>query len=204
MNIYGMLSRPLLIGLVRLLVGGMSMWKGCAPVPRQRIYFANHTSHLDTVALWSALPSDLRQLTRPVAARDYWDASALRRYIALCVLNAILIDRQRSDPAHDPLAPLIEGLEQGDSILIFPEGTRGEQRLPAPFKSGLYRLASRFPDVELVPVYLENLHRSMPKGRYLPVPITCSVWFGKPIQLQADETKEDFLARAREAIVELA
>ena len=204
MSIYGLLSRPLLIGLVRLLVGAMSMWKGCAPMPRQRIYFANHTSHLDTVALWSALPSELREQTRPVAARDYWDATALRRYIALRVLNAILIDRQRSDPAHDPLAPLIEGLEHGDSILIFPEGTRGEQRLPAPFKSGLYRLASRFPDVELVPVYLENLHRSMPKGRYLPVPITCSVWFGKPISLQAGETREDFLARARESIVELA
>ena len=138
------------------------------------------------------------------AARDYWDATALRRYIALRVLNAILIDRQRSDPAHDPLAPLIEGLEHGDSILIFPEGTRGEQRLPAPFKSGLYRLASRFPDVELVPVYLENLHRSMPKGRYLPVPITCSVWFGKPISLLPGETREDFLVRARESIVELA
>lgn len=204
MSLYGLLSRPLLIGLVRLLVGATAMWKGCAPVPRQRIYFANHTSHLDTVALWSALPAELRQLTRPVAARDYWDATPLRRYIALRVLNAILIDRQRADPAHDPLAPLVTGLEHGDSILIFPEGTRGEQRLPAPFKSGLYRLAGQFADVELVPVYLENLHRSMPKGRYLPVPITCSVWFGTPIRLQPGETKEDFLTRARAAIVELA
>lgn len=204
MTAYGLLSRPLLIGLVRTLVGAMGLWKGCAPLPRQRIYFANHASHIDTIALWSALPPALRHITRPVAARDYWNASPLRRYIVTRVLNGILIDRQRSDNTHDPLAPLTLALEQGDSILIFPEGTRGDQRLPGPFKSGLYRLASRFPDVELVPVYLENLHRSMPKGRYLPVPISCTVWFGAPVKLLPQESKEDFLERARQAIVELA
>lgn len=204
MRIYGLLTRPLLIGLVRILVGAMGLWKGCAPMPRQRIYFANHTSHIDTVALWSALPPQLRCITRPVAARDYWDASPLRRYIATRTLNAILIDRVRSDPAQDPLAPLIFALAHGDSILIFPEGTRGDERLPVPFKSGLYHLACRFPEVELIPVYLENLHRSMPKGRYLPIPITCSVWFGAPVALLPGESKEVFLERARQAIVELA
>lgn len=204
MSLYGILARPLLIGLVRTLVGAMGIWKGCAPSAKQRIYFANHTSHIDTLALWSALPPVLRRTTRPVAARDYWNASPLRRYIAVRVLNAILIDRQRADPSFDPLVPLTLALEQGDSMIIFPEGTRGEQRLPAPFKSGLYRLAKQFPQAELVPVYLENLHRSMPKGRYLPVPITCSVWFGVPIQLRPDESKEEFLTRARQAIVEMA
>jgi 1-acyl-sn-glycerol-3-phosphate acyltransferase len=204
MSLYGILARPLLIGLVRILVGAMGIWKGCAPSTNQRIYFANHTSHIDTLALWSALPPPLRRTTRPVAARDYWNASPLKRYIAVRVLNAVLIDRQRTDPSFDPLAPLSLALEQGDSMLIFPEGTRGEQRLPAPFKSGLYRLAKQFPQIELVPVYLENLHRSMPKGHYLPVPINCSVWFGAPIRLMPDESKEEFLTRARQAIVEMA
>ncbi|MES2832105.1 MAG: lysophospholipid acyltransferase family protein [Pseudomonadota bacterium] len=194
----------ILAGTVWILVGAAGHWRGCAPIRRQRIYFANHTSHIDTVALWSALPVELRQATRPIAAKDYWGKTFLRRYLALKVLQAVLIDRQRTVQDADPLAPALAALQEGHSLIIFPEGTRCAQRLPGEFKSGLFRLAEKFPDVELVPVYLENLYRSMPKGSFLPVPVTCSVWFGRPIQLQPDEPKEKFLQRAREAIVELA
>ena len=204
MRLCGILIKPLFVGLVWLLVGGTGRWTGCAPEKRQRIYFANHTSHIDTIALWSALPRELRDITRPIAAKDYWGHGFLRRYIAEKVLRAVLIDRQRSESHGNPLGPAIAALKQGDSLIIFPEGSRSAQHLPGTFKGGLFLLAKQLPDVELVPVYLENLHRSMPKGRLLPVPITCSVWFGKPITLKENESRPDFLERARQAIVEMA
>jgi 1-acyl-sn-glycerol-3-phosphate acyltransferase len=196
-------SRVLFVGIVRLLVGAYPRWVGCEPAPTQRLYFANHSSHIDTLALWSALPVGLRARTRPVAARDYW-GKGLRRYVATRVLRAVLIDRVREDPKSDPLGPLLEALTSGDSLIIFPEGTRGKEPTPAAFKSGLYRLAQQFPAVELIPVYLENLHRSMPKGALLPIPISCTVRFGAPITLEENESKENFLTRARGEVIRLA
>lgn len=194
----------LLIGSVRALLGATPRWIGSEPQARQRIYFANHTSHIDTVAIWSALPPALRAKTRTAAAADYWGTSTLKRTIALQALNAVLIDRKRSDPQADPLRPLNDVLEGGQSIIIFPEGTRGPERLPGPFKSGLYHLAQRFPDAELIPVYLDNLHRSMPKGTFFPVPLICTVRFGAPLPRIAGEDKSAFLERARNAVIELA
>lgn len=195
---------PPIVWLVRTLVGAYPRWIGSAPSANQRIYFANHTSHMDTVVLWAALPASLRANTRPVAARDYWGGGGLRTQIARDELNAVLIDRAREDPEADPLDPLREALEHGFSLIIFPEGTRAAQPLPGPFKSGLYRLASEFPQVELIPVYLDNLHRSMPKGALLPVPIICTVRFGAPIALREGESKEHFLERALAAVIALA
>ncbi|MGH6610123.1 MAG: lysophospholipid acyltransferase family protein [Burkholderiaceae bacterium] len=193
-----------IVWLVRLLVGAYPRWVGSAPTAAQRIYFANHTSHMDTIVLWAALPRSLRANTRPVAAKDYWDKPGIRGVIAREELNVVMIDRNRDDPDANPLAPLRAALEHGFSLIIFPEGTRAAQPLPGEFKSGLYRLASEFPDVELIPVYIENLHRSMPKGALLPVPIICTVRFGAAIKLQTDEDKDEFLYRARNAVSELA
>lgn len=195
--------RALLIGTARFLVGGQGVWLGVAPSTRQRIYFANHSSHLDTLLLWAALPPHLRETTHPVAAADYWGKGAVRRHIALKVLNAVLIDRSGSR-TQDPLAPLDEVLARGESLIIFPEGTRVFEKLPGPFKSGLYRLAEDHPEVELVPVFLDNLRRALPKGSLLPVPISCVARFGAPIMLQPGEAKADFLTRARDAVVALA
>jgi 1-acyl-sn-glycerol-3-phosphate acyltransferase len=195
---------PPIVWLARLLVGAYPRWIGCAPSANQRIYFANHSSHMDTVVLWAALPRSLRANTRPVAARDYWGGSGLRGRIAQDELNAVLIDRAREDPDADPLAPLHQALELGFSLILFPEGTRNPQPLPGPFRSGLYHLAKAFPQVELVPVYLENLHRSMPKGALLPVPIICTVHFGAPMRLAEGEDRDTFLQRARAAVVALA
>ena len=196
-------SASALVGLVRLLVGAYPRWVGCAPEPRQRIYFANHTSHVDTIALWAALPRQLRERTHPVAARDYW-GTGFRRYIAIKTLRAVLIDRTREDKTTDPLEPLLRVLAEGESLILFPEGTRGPGALPGPFKSGLYRLAQAMPRVELVPVYLENLHRSLPRGAFLPIPLTCTVRFGAPLDTVAGETKEAFLERARAEVVKLS
>lgn len=195
---------PPIVWLVRLLVGAYPRWIGSVPTATQRIYFANHSSHMDTIVLWAALPASLRANTRPVAAKDYWDKPGIRGAIARDELNVVMIDRNRGDPDADPLEPLRAALEHGFSLIIFPEGTRAAQALPGEFKSGLYHLAREFPDVELLPVYIENLHRSMPKGALLPVPIICTVRFGAPIKLQTAENKDEFLQRARGAVSELA
>jgi 1-acyl-sn-glycerol-3-phosphate acyltransferase len=191
----------LVFGLVRLLAGGQANWVGCAPVKRQRIYFANHGSHLDTVLITAALPPELRAVTHPVAARDYWGASSLRRFLAIRCLNAVLIDR--SGGSDDPLSPLVPPLETGESLIIFPEGTRGSGEIGV-FKSGLFHLATRFPGVELVPVYLANLHRVLPKGSMLLVPLLCTARFGAPLHVGEGEAKADFLVRARDALVVLS
>lgn len=196
------LLRRFLVVLVRILVGARSEWRGCEPDTVRRIYFANHNSHFDTIAVMAALPWAVRRLTHPVAARDYWGKSRFRRFIAEDCLRAVLIDR-KPKPGSDPLAPLEQLLEQGRSILIFPEGTRAEGDEVAAFRSGIFRLAQRFPDVGLVPVHLDNLRRILPKGSMLPVPITCTARFGTPLHVEAGEDKAAFLKRAREAVLAL-
>jgi len=197
-----MLAR-LLVVLSKLLVGAYPRWVGCIPASTQRIYFANHSSHLDTVALWSALPPALRRHTRPVAARDYW-GSGLRHHIARRALNAVLVERAGDRRDGDPLQPLYDALENGDSLILFPEGTRSDSDEPLPFKSGLYHLARRYPEVELIAVHLDNARRSLPKGSLLPVPLICTVRFGASLALQEGEEKSSFLQRARQAVIDLA
>lgn len=192
-----------IIAFVRLIVGASPRWLDATPANKQRIYFANHSSHMDTLVIWSALPSDLRRKTRPVAAADYWNKGRLRKYVAFNILNSVFISRDKNIKDSDPLEPLIYALEQGDSLIIFPEGTRRKEPVPGPFKSGLFHLAMRFPEVELIPVYLENLNRSMPKGTMFPVPLICTISFGAALTLPENETKQEFLERAHQKIMEL-
>jgi len=224
-----------LLGLVRVLTGSQARWYGCPPKAEQRIYFANHQSHADLVMIWAALPEELRSITRPIAARDYWTKSPFRQWITSAVFNAIYVERQAAPPATgappgtpepgptpavpsippspealraalpdtDPLAPLVRALESGDSIIIFPEGTRCHGDDPQPFKSGLFRLAQMFPHVVLVPAWINNVQRVIPKGEVVPVPILCSVTFGAPIALEPGEERRPFLDRARRAVMAL-
>ena len=204
----------LLLGFVRLLTGAQARWYGCPPKAEQRIYFANHQSHADLVLIWAALPHELRSITRPIAAKDYWTKSNFRRWITTEVFNAVYVDRMGgkapadaapdpSAPVADPLEPLVAALQSGDSIIIFPEGTRGHADEPQSFKSGLYTLATRFPDVVLVPAWINNVQRVMPKGEVVPVPILCSVTFGAPVRVEPGEERRPFLDRARQAVIAL-
>ena len=290
----------LLLGIVRLLTGAQARWYGCPPKAEQRIYFANHQSHADLVMIWAALPEELRSITRPIAARDYWANTPFKRWITTEVFNAVYVERAATAPASaapaaaataepeappapvretvaapaeriepsmepllplvpsaqtvvdvtpeafdevqgrldlpapppppppvappvepppvesetapsepaaapapDPLAPLVEALRSGDSIIIFPEGTRGHTGEPQKFKSGLYTLATLFPEVVLVPAWIDNVQRVMPKGEIVPVPILCSVTFGAPIRVEEGEERRPFLDRARAAVIAL-
>lgn len=194
----------LITSMARTVTGARSLWMGCAPEPVQRIYFANHSSHGDFVLLWASLPPALRKLTRPVAGSDYWNKSAIRRYIINRVFNGVLIDRDRKDPVDNPLQPMLDALATGYSLIIFPEGTRNPEDGLLPFKSGLYHLAKSYPQAQVIPVWIANLNRVMPKGRVLPLPLLCTTSFGTPLQLEEDESKEHFLTRSRDALLALA
>ena len=188
----------------RFITAPRALWQGIEPVPQQRVYYANHTSNGDFVLLWTALPTPLRRQTRPVAALDYWLTSPLRAFIGREVFNAVLIDRRPEARTQDPVAQMAAALDQGSSLIIFPEGQRNSSDATLlPFKSGLYHLAKARPGVDLVPVWIANLNRVMPKGEVIPVPLICTLTFGAPLHLAEDEPKDAFLARATQALLAL-
>jgi 1-acyl-sn-glycerol-3-phosphate acyltransferase len=188
-----------------LVTGVRGEWRGCTSDTRPRVYFANHRSHADFVLIWTVLPPALRRLTRPVAAADYWLRGGLRRFMGQRVFRAVLIDRNPLTRDGDPIAIMTAALDEKNSLILFPEGTRNISESPLlPFKSGLYYLAKARPGVELVPVWIENLNRVMPKGEFVPIPLLCTVTLGPPIALLADEDKTAFLNRSRNALLALA
>ncbi len=202
--ILGRLAGVAVMAFARLVTGVRAEWRGAPPQPTQRIYYANHASHGDFVLIWTVLPPALRSLTRPVAGADYWMKGALRRFIGTSVFNAVLIDRERENRTQDPIAVMTAALDEGSSLILFPEGTRNTTEEPLlAFKSGLYHLASARPRVELVPVWIDNISRVMPKGEMLPIPLLCSVTFGAALHLIDGEPRESFLDRTRNALLAL-
>jgi 1-acyl-sn-glycerol-3-phosphate acyltransferase len=188
----------------RFMTAPRAIWQGIEPVPRQRVYFANHSSNGDFVLIWTVLPQPLRRQTRPVAALDYWLTSPLRAFVGRDVFNAVLIDRRPEARTEDPVTQMTMALDEGASLILFPEGKRNSaEDALLPFKSGLYHLARARPEVDLVPVWIANLNKVMPKGEIIPVPLICTVTFGAPLHVDPDEAKEDFLGRASAALLAL-
>ncbi|MBL9201280.1 MAG: 1-acyl-sn-glycerol-3-phosphate acyltransferase [Opitutaceae bacterium] len=195
--------RPLLASFVRVLCGVRPLPATALPARGPCVFFANHSSHLDFAVLWAALPPAWRERTRPVAGRDYWEKTALHHAVACGLFRAVLIERKKPTVACNPLTAMSAALAAGDSLIVFPEGTRGDGLAVGEFKPGLHHLARAHPAVPLVPVFLANLNRIMPKGRALPVPLIAAVHPGAPLGAVADEGKEAFLARARAALIAL-
>jgi 1-acyl-sn-glycerol-3-phosphate acyltransferase len=195
-------SVAVLAGLAKFFSGATVRWVDCEPDACQRVYFANHTSHLDALVLWASLPKQLRSITRPVAAKDYWDGGPVRRYVS-SLFNVILIDRKKVKARNNPIDMMIEEISNRDSLIVFPEGSRNPTGEMREFKSGMYYLAKKRPDLEFMPVYIDNLNRVMPKGEFLPVPLLSCITIGPPLWLEAGERKHDFLGRARQAIIKL-
>lgn len=108
-------------GAIQLLTGARALWLGCAPSSAHRVYYGNHTSHGDFVLIWSSLPPALRRQVRPVAAADYWQRDRLRRYLIDAVFNAVLVQREAGSRQHDPLQVLCTAVDQGCSLILFPE-----------------------------------------------------------------------------------
>ncbi len=181
----------------------------CPPLgATPRIYIANHTSNADTVLIWACLSRRERRRVRPVAAADYWLKSPLRRFIGKGVFNAVLIERNPEDRTQDPVAQMTAAIDAGFSLILFPEGRRNEGEVPLlPLKSGIYHLARSRPDLEIVPVWIENLNGVLPRGEVIPVPLICTLTFGPPISPDlrgAEGEKAGFLAGLAERMLALS
>jgi len=193
-----------LCGFARALTGVRALWLGSEPDARPRVYFANHRSHGDFVLIWASLPPPLRRRTRPVAGADYWLTTPLRRFLINRVFRGVCIDRRPGRSGPNPVAQMGEALAAGESLILFPEGTRNMGDGLLPFKSGLHHLARAHPEAELIPVWIENLGRVMPKGSLIPVPLLCTLSFGPPLAPIDGESRDAFLVRARTALLDLA
>lgn len=177
------------------------------------IFYANHASNLDAPLIWSTLPNTTRHKTHPIAARDYWDKSGLRTYLAQKIFKVILIERPNPDESSDSIKPrtnlrntfqtITDTLKNNQSIIIFPEGTRNTENKIIDFQPGIYHIARQVPSVNLVPIYLHNLNRVLPKGEKIFIPLICSVTYGKPLTLNPKEKRNDFLLRAKSELQSL-
>ena len=184
---------------VCLVVLGMNIrHRNRLPLKGPAIVTPNHNSHLDTAAMLTIFPLSVIPQVRPVAAADYFLKSGLMAWFSLNFVGIIPIMRKRppaagtSDiTADDPLQGCYDALERGEILIIFPEGTRGEPERMQELKSGVAVLASKYPEVPVVPVFMHGLGKAMPKGSFIPVPFFVDVNIGTPMRWAADSAGGD-------------
>lgn len=202
------LAKPAAVAIVlfaRAITAVRAIWSGEGLPPRRCVYFANHSSHGDFILVWSVLPPRMRRRARPVAGAEYWLKSSLSTFIGRDVFNSVLIQRDREHRTEDPIEQMAAAIDSGSSLIVFPEGTRNQTEEPLlPFKSGIFHLAEARPELDFVPVWINNLNRVMPKGEIVPIPLICTVTFGSPMRLEAGEAKEAFIERTRGALLALS
>lgn len=169
---------------------------------RQFVLVSNHNSHLDTMALLSAL--SLKQLsnTHPVAAGDYFGQSPTRSFFTRYFVNAILIRRKPAKGEHNPIRVMSEVLKKGDSLILFPEGSRGEPEKMQQFKKGIGLLMKLNPDIPYIPVFMKGMGKVLPKGERLLVPFDSYVCFGEPRRCASTEV-DDIVKEIESSILHL-
>ena len=150
------------------------------------IVIANHNSHLDTLLLLSLFKTKLLHRLRPVAAADYFLKSGFSAWISLNLIGILPIRRDRKRGEKDPLNACYRALERGDILIIFPEGSRGAPEEMSSFKTGIARIARQFPKVPIIPIYIQNAGRALPKGKKVPVPLVFSAIVGQALYYGGD------------------
>ena len=169
---------------------------------KQFILIANHNSHMDTMAIMSAIPSRYIHKVHPIAARDFFGGSLFKKILMRYLVNATLIQRDRDDPNNDPIDSMDKMLKKSRSLILFPEGSRGIPGVMAKFKKGLGYLIQRNPEINVIPVYLDNVYKTLPRGKNLILPYNCSIKFGDPIQFKSMEM-DDILLSSEKAMQKL-
>ena len=169
---------------------------------KQFILIANHNSHMDTMAIMSAIPSRYIHKVHPIAARDFFGGSLFKKILMRYLVNATLIQRDRDDPNNDPIDSMDKMLKKSRSLILFPEGSRGVPGVIAKFKKGLGYLIQRNPEINVIPVYLDNVYKTLPRGKNLILPYNCSIKFGDPIKFKSMEM-DDILLSSEKAMQKL-
>jgi 1-acyl-sn-glycerol-3-phosphate acyltransferase len=194
---FALLDRPLLAIVLGLNVRGREQ----LPMTGPGIMVANHNSHLDAMVMMSLLPHRLLHRVRPVAAQDYFLRGRLLAWFSTRIVGILPIARKGSGGDRDPLAGCYEALERGQILVLFPEGTRGEPEVMAPFRGGVAKLAQRFPDVPIIPIHMRGLGKALPRGEALLVPFMLEVHIDPA--LRGREVYGDFLGVLRQRIEDL-
>ena len=177
---------------------------GRANIPKQYpfILAANHSSHLDTAALLSLFPLGEIKRIRPVAAADYFERNWLISEIVHTLFNILSINRLCAKKRHEnPLLPIEEAMRAGQSLIFFPEGTRSTSGKMGELHSGILHLAEKHPEVPVVPVYLSNMWRGLPKGEFIPLPFFCEIRIGEPLFLKGN--RQEALDGLKTAMIKL-
>jgi len=157
---------------------------------------------MDTMALMSAIPSRFIHRVHPIAARDFFGGSLFSRILMRYLVNATLIRRDREDSERDPIDDMDKMLKKQRSLILYPEGSRGIPGKMSNFKRGLGYLVQRNPEIKVIPVYLENIYKTLPKGKKLILPYNCSIKFGQPIKFNSLDM-EDILETAEKEILKI-
>lgn len=165
------------------------------------IIIANHASHLDTAALMNLFPlKDLSRI-RPVAAADYFNRNRIIALTSRLFFNILPIERKHICRDHNPLADLREVLMKGESLIVFPEGTRSSSGEMGPFHSGVAHLIKEYPQIPVIPVYMSNMGRALPKGEFVILPFICEINIGTSIFPTG--SKEEITEMLRQAVIQL-
>ena len=164
------------------------------------IIIANHNSHLDILLLFYILP--LREIpnTYSVAAKEYFSKSKIVLFLVNFLFNTICIERGNISKENDPLKLVIDKINEGKNIIIFPEGTRGKPGEIQHFKSGFGRLMEKYPGIPVVPVFLSGPERALPKGAIIPIPLWNNITVGGPVTCKGSHVE---ITRSVEKIVRL-